>query len=528
MHRHGLSILRRTSSQLKPTRGCLIRPSSQSRALPTPTTLKYAPLETSGGATQLMTAPSEHRARREAEMVLSEPPVDTSYLAGPSTSTAASVLRTHNVSKASRRAKRAPKQYHKPQSRNGFLRYLVYHLNQPKPPSLAKFLEMHDTYSSLHTIHSYNLLLALSLQRSSHATTTALLARMREEGIQPNKQTWKLITRFHVQYGRTAIAEEIFRQGSAAYRDSATLDVWKELLGTIKRVKDPNGIPSTRSAVEPGQPMDSETPATTPTPPSLPNVPREVDIIELEAEEFSKERTRRILSNLLTLSPAEAAELPAPAVWSLVRYFLNLHPPQPETALSITRLFIARLPPEPSESQLSQTMSLIHLHLRTQNPSSFPTKTPTPSIPPPSTRAHYEHRRLLRTLLNLHPALKPNTETLTFLLGSLRRTKHRGTQGHRLVKFFAAKWGEGLAKDPKIERLLASLALSEGNLDLAEFLMKVHWEHDAPVEENTGDWYKGPILPSRAKKAERILWSRVRERLKKHRLREIEMSEPTS
>ena len=75
--------------------------------------------------------------------------------------------------------------------------------------------------------------------------------------------------------------------------------------------------------------------------------------------------------------------------------------------------------------------------------------------------------RVLCHYLAFHSQLRPTSKTLFCILQTLRCTKKAGTISQRLLDSFEQRWGPE-AIDHQVRRRLASLALKEGRVDIAQ------------------------------------------------------------
>jgi hypothetical protein len=80
-------------------------------------------------------------------------------------------------------------------------------------------------------------------------------------------------------------------------------------------------------------------------------------------------------------------------------------------------------------------------------------------------------KKLLLSLLSLNSALRPTSDTITFMLSTLKRVKQSGTVAWKFISLCREKWGVDL-QDRQVRRLVLKLALKEGRMDIVEILSR--------------------------------------------------------
>jgi pentatricopeptide repeat protein len=301
-----------------------------------------------------------------------------------------------------------------------------------KPPlPLSRFLRVHASHPELRSVTSFNILISISIRLSSYSTVRHLLAQMRSCGIPPDNYTWKLIVRLLVKRGLIRSASRI--AASKASEAEAERDKYDDIsFGLLlESLGDP--LPHRRH----------------------PSFSRGTDGLSIPD-----------LPRLHTLRQDQIMRL----VLSVIRRLLHMSPPDHVSALSLSKQFLQSLPANPSEEDLLTATKLINLHLESSLPPPSSSTTPV-HRPIPSTKLHSAHLRTFDSLISLHPSLKPNSQTLFLLLGSLRKSKQRGSRAYALFRTFRTKWGTEV-EDAKVRRLVAEMCLEDGRIELANAMVK--------------------------------------------------------
>lgn len=302
-------------------------------------------------------------------------------------------------------------------------------------PDLPALLDYHDLFPQLHSTRSYNLLLSFALRHASFGTAQSLLACMRSDGISANLETRKLEIRWLIQTGwwnqAWDYAMKFCSIPTTAGNSQLPLVVWLEFLRSAKR-----GCVRTRAH------------------------PRTAELFA----QLDRDHYHLLMDNLPALE--ELAEN-APRMIYFVAMFM-LQSGQREAALSLTKAFLSRSDPNLSTTQARQYLDIIHLHLAFGSPCK-------------GLRRFYEDRKVLISLLKLHPTLRPTSTTLFLLLGSLRHSKRCGTIAWGVLRSFKAQWA--IMEDRRTRRRIISFALKEGRTDIVEILVR-----DLPSQRSHALW----------------------------------------
>ncbi|KAG8936173.1 hypothetical protein FRC03_006939 [Tulasnella sp. 419] len=153
---------------------------------------------------------------------------------------------------------------------------------------------------------------------------------------------------------------------------------------------------------------------------------------------------------------------------SLIRYLRYTH--QYHLAVALTAHYIRLLPLNPDSLQHNTARELVHQHLSL--PPATVSKKPPIQLP---------GLQEILPLLRLHPQLHPTSRTLSLALEWLRRRRRRGKIGLRMLHEWKKEWGD-VVESSEVRRKIASFALSDGDLTLAEKLV------NQEVDNRLGDW----------------------------------------
>jgi hypothetical protein len=279
--------------------------------------------------------------------------------------------------------------------------------------SIQSLVSYHASFSYEQSTRSYNLLLQLAIRHSAFGTAHTLLRSMRASLVPEDLTTWKLCVRLLVREGRWSDAYNLVfdppRNPSRApfASDGVPVNVWAELLGTAKR----RAFRGTTQVRDPGM--------------------------------TSLARYRHVMRQLPQLGISSKDTPPPEVVCASVAALLRMQ--QRGAAQQVTTQFLTIDPK-------GLGLRLVHLHVALE-----PRKRTLASF--------YCALRDLRGFCVVCPKLKPNSTTLFLLLGHLKRVKHCGIIGHKLVQWFRRRWGNSVIS-PCVERRMLALAVKEKRTDL--------------------------------------------------------------
>ena len=296
-----------------------------------------------------------------------------------------------------------------------FKQLLHFYTFSPHTP-IRSLLEYHSSYPDMQSTRSYNLLLRLAIRHTAFRTAHNLLRLMRTSRVTEDLTTWKLCVRLLVREGRWPDAYHLVINLPkdplrAPFASDGVPDiVWAELLGTTKRrvFKDFTHL-------------------------------RDPGMCNLV-------RYRHLMGQLPKLGISAEDRPPPQVVYASVAALIRMQ--QREAARQVTAQFLSVDPG-------GLGLRLVHLHVAAD----------------PRRRTLMTYYRALRDLQGFRvvcPELKPNSTTLSLLLGHLKGVKQCGVIGHKLVGWFRRRWGNSVVS-PAVERRSLALAVKEKRVDLIKY-----------------------------------------------------------
>ncbi|KAJ4486035.1 hypothetical protein J3R30DRAFT_1442934 [Lentinula aciculospora] len=295
------------------------------------------------------------------------------------------------------------------------------------PITLPQFMDYHDLYSETQSTRSYNFLISMAIRTASFGSVQWLLQSMATAKINRNLETHKLVIRWQIRIGAWDAAWQMLTAPGVASNlrntsvSAGWLDfLWLEFFGSLKR----------RS------------------------IRRKGVVIEEPDDPFVVYAQRFLL--LMENRPAFSLTQAKPRVIHSIAYILlQLH--QREQALQLVQTYFSHLPSQITPDSTRQCLDIINILIvfgsRARGLKKF-----------------YEHRRILTSLLTLHPSFRPTSTTLFLLLGSLRGAMRSGVLASECLSSFKRKWGADI-EDHKVRLRVASLALKQGRLDLSSDML---------------------------------------------------------
>lgn len=307
-------------------------------------------------------------------------------------------------------------------------------------------LDYHDTHSPFRSVKSYNLLIAYSIRCSLFASVDWLFRSMRADGLVPNLETRKLVTRSMVSTGkwqyswsRIMSSRTTFTRDGGVRLRNVPWQIWLEFLRATnpavhRNAREHEPIPPFMTSQRDSFVMPPDALSTGRPPPSP--VPTRL----------AKLLAARVLSGQSGI-PLRAA---FGVVQSLMRMRLRTK------AIALAMRYLAGLPRTLSPKCARASMDLVHVILALS--------------PGRGLRRMQEDRRTLLSFLAIHPFLRPTSTTLFVLLGSLRYAKHRGSHAWEVMDSFRRRWGPQIV-DKRVIRRVASFAVAEGRRDIADRML---------------------------------------------------------
>ncbi|TFK41246.1 hypothetical protein BDQ12DRAFT_679143 [Crucibulum laeve] len=329
----------------------------------------------------------------------------------------------------------------------------LLHLFQIRNASLPTLLDFHDFHPTFRSTRSYNFLIALAIRHASFGTAQWLLTSMRDERVVANMETWKLKVRWLVRSGwwhkawDQMMTEANIDLSSRSPPDKLPAAIWIEFCSTLKRGTVRRRIQPSWTINKSGESIHGPT-------------------VEITTESFSNpdvylRRQKLLLQTRPQLTLQELNSTSPRAIYFLVRFLL--HSQQRDAALSLTQSYLSNIPRTLTTKWAFKCLDIIHLHV------AFGALTT-------GRRRMYETLATLNSLLHLHTSLRPTSTTLFLLISPLNRAKHSGTVAQSVVRRFQSRWGSQ-TEDRRVRRRVATLALKEGRLDIADKIFRVEKLH---------------------------------------------------
>jgi hypothetical protein len=310
-------------------------------------------------------------------------------------------------------------------TRSGLQQNLLWLLQGTQSPaSLSYLIRYHAAHPAyLRSTASYNYLIALAMQHAAFGTARKLTQEMAIQNVSPNQETAKLIVRYYVRTDQWARAyrEVIVNLATARGRTprprQLSFDTWLELFSMPKR-----GV---LRAFRRGRPL----PPTTPSP-----------------------RASEDLQRALALAPPPPPRQTAVGARVLFHVSRSLiWAGEQDAALRAVRAYLASLPKTPLHgSWRNWCMRLVHLFI----PNTHTTEGKR------AVNSFFRARKIVESLLETHPSLRPSSTTLFLLLGNLRRASTPAFHGRKLVTRYRQRFGTGVV-DSRVRQRLATFFVKE-------------------------------------------------------------------
>ena len=304
---------------------------------------------------------------------------------------------------------------------------LLYLINVRKPTaSLPSLMEYHRRYAACQSTRSYNLLLDLSLRHRQYGLTEHLFKALRHQHVPPNTETHQLMVRYLVQenlwnyawhYVRSLQEQKMLPRDKNG-RPTIPFQIWLEFCRAPKKRRNHSRM------------ID---PSTTPD------------------EQF------QILHDVRPASVPPLFATPPFPIFCLVD--LMLRSGRQLAARSLTEAYFKALPQPMTKKSVLGCLRIIHAHVTRC--------TAKQGLP-----RFYEARRMVISLLKLHPSLKPNGKTLCILFKMLQKAKRCGTIAWMHLAKFKKNWGSQV-ENRRVLRHISRLALKEGRLDITKKIRNV-------------------------------------------------------
>ncbi|KIK70901.1 hypothetical protein GYMLUDRAFT_66111 [Collybiopsis luxurians FD-317 M1] len=311
-------------------------------------------------------------------------------------------------------------------SRNILYRNLV-HLSCCVPPiTLPQLMDYHDRYPETQSTRSYNLLISTAIRTASFGSAQWLLESMTAADIKRNLETYKLLIRWQIRTGAWDAAWQTLTgppvlcnlpsENGGNDGPSWPDFLWLEFFGSLKR----SGV---RRNGDASKKCD--------------------DSLVVYAQRYLQLMENRPSFSLTHARPR--------VIHSIARALLQLQ--QKIQALRLVRTYFSHLPTHLTPELTLHCLDIIHILIVFGSSAR-------------GRKKFHEHRRILDSLLVLHPSFRPTSTTLFLLLGSLRGAVRCGALASRYLASFKHRWGMDI-EDRRVRLRVASLALKQGRLDIS-------------------------------------------------------------
>lgn len=359
-------------------------------------------------------------------------------------------------------------------------------------PSLEWLIQYHANYRQLHSVGSFNLLIAWAIRMARRGTAESLFLQMQREGVKPNTLTRALRVRFLVRFYEWSRAWAEQQALSREEGKPLPLAVCVEFLDTEKRGALRRWQPTGESSglqLKPVSPVDADT-------------------LQI--------RYQMLMQHKPSFT-AEARSSSTAMVYRTVRHLILMG--QPEPAALVTEVCFRGMPARLHPLLRARCQAIMHLHLL------LPSQR--------GQRGHFVLRHLLYRLLKLHGDLRPDATTLFLLMRPLLRAREGGSVAERMVETFARRWGPGVVDD-KVQRRFAALLCKEGRLSDAVAVARAHavverarkelaTEREVTTHPTQGRKLDGmrPYVFRRPRNVEQWRWRLLRRRLRRKTLQRV-------
>ena len=297
-------------------------------------------------------------------------------------------------------------------------------------PTLAALLDYHLLFPDLHSVESYNLLISLSIHHRAYGITNRLFRTMKGRSIEYNTETHRLYIRSFIFKGYWDRAWSYAMQLKNKFPGGAIpFPIWLEFCHA--RSKGPI-IGSTY------------------------NPKTKKQLIRSEPVSIMSARSNVINSNKPPTIPV-LKDTPPAAIRNIVH--LMVKSGLKRQALKLTEDYFRALPREFYSRMNDKYLDIVKLHLVTNR------------IGKTALVRFTATKKLYFSLLSLHPSLRPNSDTLMFILSILKRALRSGTVAWKFISFCKEKWGPEV-ENSLIRRRVSSWALKEGRMDIVATILR--------------------------------------------------------
>jgi len=348
-------------------------------------------------------------------------------------------------------AQRAIKVPSTPNSRRSLVSALIMLYNNVPALPFPRLIDYHNLFPEHHSTRSFNIIIGLAIRHSARPTTVRLFRQMREEGLQRDEETIKLVIRYLVKTGDWTAA-------------------WKSVKEAAARTSNPNNIPLVFLVEFFGSPSNTVGYRRI----RDPTRHGEFIVSSNKLSEFPNPEGFAMLQ-----APVEYAmrhdtlHTPFRILFALSRRLLVIR--RGDLARSTLDTFVNTFDPPVRERDLRNIIDLVHLHLRRQY-----------NVESDGTQGKFQHPMSIfhRYFTNSRIGLKPTPMSLYYLLNNLNRNEARGWRAFRVLRHMRRKWGPRIENEG-VRRLVAKFAIEDNRPDIAQVMLM------RELEEGTR-WRKPP------------------------------------
>ncbi|KAI0348359.1 hypothetical protein BDW22DRAFT_79777 [Trametopsis cervina] len=268
---------------------------------------------------------------------------------------------------------------------------------------LHELLEYHHRHPEFHSTSSYNLLISLALAIQEFTIAEMLFKEMDRCRIPGDFETRKLSVRFWVRQGQWSQA---WMRETAGGREPLPLLIWIEFFEGMKIFeRSSRSVPSAERAAH------------------RDNCAKAV-----------RSRHTLLLRHRPALTAFATASFPPRAAYYLIRWLLSGG--EQQEAHKLTVAYFKSLPRILRPAHRKRLTDIMNLHLQAE------------------AKTTRELRPTLKKMLTLHPALRPDVDTLRIILRAMRTHTGNSILLDRVRRQFQARWGEDIVD----ERILFFIA----------------------------------------------------------------------
>ena len=313
------------------------------------------------------------------------------------------------------------------------LYYNLLHILRTRKPgaTLAALIDYHLLFPEHQSTKSYNLLIFLSIHHRAYGITHTLLNAMQQHSIQNNVETYRLHLRWFIYQGFWDRAwSYVMRLKNKFHEGSIPFPIWLEFCHSRK-----------------GQMIVLQDPSN----------PKKKVVQKLSEPSHLFSLRRKIMNANRPLVFPSLKDTRPVAIRDIVQLMLKTK--MRHQALKLTEDYFKILPLELSTRRNHQCLSIVKVNLI------FHATGKT------GLRRFNALKKLLFSLLSLNPSLRLTSDTLLFVLSTLKKAKHCGTRAWNFVSLCKEKWGPEV-EDRRVQRCVSKWALKEGRMDIAATILR--------------------------------------------------------